>query len=80
MRLNKPLVAAVAAVTFGLVLAAPAGAQEKKDIVLGVGGKGLLYYLPLTLIERPAKRAVFKNGVLEVRFGMPETPVPAETA
>jgi arsenite-transporting ATPase len=31
--------------------------------------------LPLTLAERPAKRAVFKNGVLEVRFGAPEAPV-----
>lgn len=27
-------------------------AQEKTDVVLGVGGKGLLYYLPLTLAER----------------------------
>lgn len=31
---------------------APAQAQEKKDITLGVGGKGLFYYLPLTLTER----------------------------
>jgi NitT/TauT family transport system substrate-binding protein len=44
--------AATAAIALGLVLAAPATAQEKKDIVLGVGGKGLLYYLPLTLAER----------------------------
>ncbi len=29
-----------------------AAAQEKKDVVLGVGGKSLLYYLPLTLAER----------------------------
>ncbi|MCU0494999.1 MAG: TRC40/GET3/ArsA family transport-energizing ATPase [Chloroflexaceae bacterium] len=28
--------------------------------------------LPTTLAERPARRAVFKNGVLEVRFGAPE--------
>ena len=35
-----------------MLLAAPAQAQEKKDITLGVGGKGLLYYLPLTLTER----------------------------
>ncbi len=28
--------------------------------------------LPLTLAERPAQRAVFRNGVLEVRFGAPE--------
>lgn len=30
--------------------------------------------LPLTLAERPATRAVFKDGVLEVRFGPPEAP------
>src|SRR5262249_48086911 len=34
--------------------------------------------LPLTLAERPARRAVFKNGVLEVRFGAPEALQPAE--
>ncbi|MBX0326344.1 ArsA family ATPase [Oscillochloris sp. ZM17-4] len=28
--------------------------------------------LPTTLAERPATRAVFRNGVLEVRFGEPE--------
>lgn len=28
--------------------------------------------LPTTLAERPATRAVFRNGVLEVRFGQPE--------
>jgi NitT/TauT family transport system substrate-binding protein len=35
-------------------LAAPANAQaiEKPNLTLGVGGKGLLYYLPLTLAER----------------------------
>lgn len=44
-----------AAVAFLMSLALPASAQtkvEKPDIVLGVGGKGLLYYLPLTLTER----------------------------
>ena len=44
------LVAQVFAVA--ILLAGPAQAQEKKDITLGVGGKGLLYYLPLTLTER----------------------------
>jgi len=29
--------------------------------------------LPMTLAERPATRAVFRNGVLEVRFGPPES-------
>ena len=33
--------------------------------------------LPMTLAERPARRAVFKNGVLEVRFGPPEVLQPA---
>ncbi|NJO85224.1 MAG: ArsA family ATPase [Blastochloris sp.] len=31
--------------------------------------------LPMTLAERPAQRAVFRNGVLEVRFGPPEESV-----
>ncbi len=43
-----------------LALAAPSvsaraqgvGALEKKDIALGVGGKSVLYYLPLTIAER----------------------------
>jgi len=34
--------------------------------------------LPLTLAERPATRAVFRNGVLEVRFGTPNT-LPLDT-
>jgi arsenite-transporting ATPase len=29
--------------------------------------------LPMTLADRPAERAVFRNGVLEVRFGPPES-------
>jgi arsenite-transporting ATPase len=29
--------------------------------------------LPTTLAERPARRAYFRNGVLEVFFGPPET-------
>ncbi len=46
-------------------LMAPAGAQapEKTSITLGVGGKGLLYYLPLTLTER---LGFFKEQGLEV--------------
>lgn len=45
----------LAAVAISLALAFPAHAQtkpEKPDLVLGVGGKSLLYYLPLTLTER----------------------------
>ena len=33
-------------------VAKPALAQEKKKLLLGVGGKPLLYYLPLTIAER----------------------------
>ncbi len=29
--------------------------------------------LPMTLAERPAKKAAFRNGMLEVRFGAPDT-------
>ena len=53
MRLTKSLgfVCAMAAV-LGSAGIALAQNPEKKDLVLGVGGKGLLYYLPLTLAER----------------------------
>jgi arsenite-transporting ATPase len=34
--------------------------------------------LPMTLAERPAQRAVFREGVLEVRFGKPEANLPAK--
>jgi arsenite-transporting ATPase len=34
--------------------------------------------LPMTLAERPAQRAVFRNGVLEVRFGSPASSLPTE--
>ncbi|MEW6640872.1 MAG: ABC transporter substrate-binding protein [Pseudomonadota bacterium] len=36
----------------GLTSLASAQAVEKPDLILGVGGKNLLYYLPLTLTER----------------------------
>jgi NitT/TauT family transport system substrate-binding protein len=54
-----------AALALGMLLAGAANAQtiEKKDIVLGVGGKGLLYYLPLTLAERLGH---FKEQALNV--------------
>lgn len=34
--------------------------------------------LPMMLADRPAKRASFRNGVLEVRFGPPEAVLPEE--
>src|SRR5262245_18114637 len=48
-----------------LAIAGEANAQavEKKDVTLGVGGKGLLYYLPLTLAER---LGYFKEQGLDV--------------
>lgn len=44
----------LAAAGLALALAGAAHAQqpEKKDIALGVGGKNLLYYLPLTIAEK----------------------------
>ncbi len=50
---------------FGLTLAAPAFAQkvEKATLQLGVGGKPLLYYLPLTIAER---QGFFKEQGLDV--------------
>jgi NitT/TauT family transport system substrate-binding protein len=43
---------AAAVLALGLATGARAQAPEKKDLTLGVGGKSLLYYLPLTLTER----------------------------
>src|SRR6478609_6380863 len=44
--------AAALALSATLATSALAQAPEKKDLVLGVGGKSLLYYLQLTLTER----------------------------
>jgi NitT/TauT family transport system substrate-binding protein len=44
---------------------AQTGAPEKTKVVLGVGGKPLLYYLPLTIAER---RGLFKEEGLEVEI------------
>jgi arsenite-transporting ATPase len=46
------------------------------ELFIAIGNFKRDMILPLTLAERPAKRAVFKNGVLEVRFGAPEAPQP----
>ena len=50
----KVLKSVAAALVLSLAFAGAASAQgvEKKDLTLGVGGKGLLYYLQLTLTER----------------------------
>jgi NitT/TauT family transport system substrate-binding protein len=60
--------AAAAALATGIMPAAkaqPAGAPEKAKLLLGVGGKPLLYYLPLTIAER---RGLFKEEGLEVEI------------
>ncbi|MFL4993628.1 MAG: ABC transporter substrate-binding protein, partial [Microvirga sp.] len=41
------------------------GAPEKAKVTLGVGGKPLLYYLPLTIAER---KGYFKQQGLEVEI------------
>src|SRR5215203_7178632 len=59
---------AAAALAAGIMPAAkgqPAGAPEKAKLLLGVGGKPLLYYLPLTIAER---RGLFKEEGLEVEI------------
>ncbi|HNP72233.1 MAG TPA: ArsA family ATPase [Kouleothrix sp.] len=47
------------------------------ELFIAIGNFKRDMILPLTLAERPAKRAVFRGGVLEVRFGPPEAPQPA---
>jgi NitT/TauT family transport system substrate-binding protein len=67
---RRQFVAGVAAIS-GLSGIAPgafaqaAGAPEKAKVTLGVGGKPLLYYLPLTIAER---RGFFKEEGLEVEI------------
>src|ERR671938_1785958 len=46
-------------------LSAHAQQLEKKKITLAVGGKSLLYYLPLTIAER---KGYFKNEGLDVEI------------
>jgi arsenite-transporting ATPase len=50
------------------------------ELFIAIGNFKRDMILPLTLAERPAKRAVFRNGVLEVRFGAPDAPAPAQAA
>jgi NitT/TauT family transport system substrate-binding protein len=65
MQLTKNLTVASVAMAIALALISPAGAQalEKKQVTLGVGGKGLLYYLPLTVAEQ---RGYFKEQGLDL--------------
>jgi NitT/TauT family transport system substrate-binding protein len=59
------LVAAAAALLAAAITGAAAQAPEKKDVKLGVGGKALLYYLPLTIAE---KKGFFKEQGLDVEI------------
>src|SRR5215831_7705638 len=65
MKLMRYVTTMAAALALAAALAAPAAAQaiEKKNLTLAVGGKGLLYYLPLTLAER---LGYFKEQGLDV--------------
>lgn len=64
MRMFK-FAAALAVGLAGAAFAGPASAQqaEKPKLTLGVGGKPLLYYLPLTIAER---KGFFKDEGLDV--------------
>ena len=59
------LVSLIAATCMALTASAFAQAPEKKKITLGVGGKALLYYLPLTIAER---KGFFKEEGLDVEI------------
>ncbi|PSC05126.1 ABC transporter substrate-binding protein [Alsobacter soli] len=59
------LIATAAAALLLTGAAAFAQAPEKKDVKLGVGGKALLYYLPLTIAER---KGFFKEQGLDVEI------------
>ncbi|WP_051513101.1 ABC transporter substrate-binding protein [Skermanella stibiiresistens] len=56
---------AIAGLALSLAGGALAGDPEKKDVALAVGGKPLLYYLPLTIAER---KGFFKEEGLNVEI------------
>jgi NitT/TauT family transport system substrate-binding protein len=65
MKLTKTVAATGMALALAIGLIGPAAAQalEKKSLTLGVGGKSLLYYLPLTIAEQ---LGYFKQAGLDV--------------
>lgn len=65
MTILKSALALAAALGLVAAVAGPASAQqaEKPKLTLGVGGKPLLYYLPLTIAER---KGFFKDEGLDV--------------
>ncbi len=62
---RRSFLAGVAAASLAGTGARAQGAPEKTKVSLGVGGKPLLYYLPLTVAER---RGTFKEEGLEVEI------------
>jgi len=65
MNLKTFIAAAAVALTLGAAGSAGAQALEKTDLKIAVGGKPLLYYLPLTLAER---LGYFKDAGLTVEI------------
>ncbi len=64
MRVSKAWAALAGASALAmLILGAQAQTPEKTDLSLGVGGKGLLYYLPLTIAEQ---KGYFKEQGLNI--------------
>jgi len=64
MKLTK-FIGAALAVTLSAGVALAQGAIEKPKVILGVGGKSLLYYLPLTVAEQ---KGLFKERGLDVEI------------
>src|SRR6476659_2882737 len=64
MKLAK-FIGAALAVTLSAGVALAQGAIEKPKVILGVGGKSLLYYLPLTVAEQ---NGLFKERGLDVEI------------
>lgn len=65
LHLKAFIAAAAVALTLGAAGTAGAQALEKKDLKIAVGGKPLLYYLPLTVAER---LGYFKDAGLTVEI------------
>lgn len=59
------ILATAIAIAFGAAGAATAQSLEKPKLTIGVGGKALLYYLPLTIAEQ---KGYFKEAGLEVEI------------
>ena len=65
LRATRRFVLLAAAVTLLFPALAAAQALEKKKVTIAVGGKNLLYYLPLTIAEQ---RGYFKDEGLDVEI------------